>query len=269
MNSREMLSYFGLTAVPFTKEISTDRLQKLPSVEANLSAAQLLVETRGIGVITGKAGTGKSSLLRLLCHSLPPGLYKPFYICHSSVGIVEFYTHLVTAFGLQSALRRAAMFRDLKEHILSMNNTSHIHPVLLIDESHLLNNDILAEIRLLTNYQIDSMNALSVILCGAESLNRKFGLSMLESLANSITITISVDSLPKEVSLLRLWRQDSTADKARHGTYSPGRRGYHAYHRNHRQRRPDESLHGQKPTGRGRARTNRHPEIRGNKHHDP
>ena len=198
MNSREMLSYFGLTAAPFTKEISTDRLQKLPSVEANLSAAQLLVETRGIGVITGKAGTGKSSLLRLLCHSLPPGLYKPFYICHSSVGIVEFYTHLVTAFGLQSALRRAAMFRDLKEHILSMNNTSHIHPVLLIDESHLLNNDILAEIRLLTNYQIDSMNALSVILCGAESLNRKFGLSMLESLANSITITISVDSLPKE-----------------------------------------------------------------------
>jgi type II secretory pathway predicted ATPase ExeA len=193
-----MLSYFSLTALPFTKEISTDQLQRLPSVERNLSAAQLLVETRGIGVITGKAGTGKSSLLRLLCQSLPAGLFKPYYICHSSVGIVEFYTHLVTAFGLESCYRRAAMFRDFKDHVLSMNTTSHIHPVLLVDEAHLLNNDILAEIRLLTNYQIDSLNALSVILCGAESLNRKFGLSMLEALANSITITISVDSLAKE-----------------------------------------------------------------------
>jgi len=198
MNSREMLSYFNLTSVPFTKEIPTDQLLKLPSVERNLAAAQLLVETRGIGVITGKAGTGKSVLLRLLSDSLPPGLYKPFYICHSSVGIVEFYTHLVTAFGLERGYRRAAMFRDLKEHVLSMNNTAHVHPVLLIDESHLLNNDILAEIRLLTNYEIDSMNALTVILCGAESLSRKFGLSILEALANSITITISVESLSKE-----------------------------------------------------------------------
>ena len=200
MNSREMLSYFALTGVPFTKEISTEQLHRLPSVERNLAAAQLLVETRGIGVITGKAGTGKSCLLRLLSDSLPAGLYKPFYICHSSVGIVEFYTHLVTAFGLERCYRRAAMFRDLKDHVLSMNNTAHIHPVLLVDEAHLLNNDILAELRLLTNYQIDSMNALSIILCGAESLTRKFGLSMLESLANSITITISVDSLTKEES---------------------------------------------------------------------
>jgi type II secretory pathway predicted ATPase ExeA len=79
-----------------------------------------------------------------------------------------------------------------------MNNTSHVHPVLILDESHLLNNDILAEIRLLTNFSIDSVNALTVILCGSESLSRKFGLSMLESLANSITITISVEALPKE-----------------------------------------------------------------------
>jgi general secretion pathway protein A len=198
MNSRQMLSYFGLSSVPFTKEIPTEELQRLPSVESNLAAARLLVETRGIGVITGKAGTGKSCLLRLLAESLPPGLYKPLYICHSSVGIVEFYTHLVNVFGLEHCYRRAAMFRDLKDHVLSMNNTAHVHPVLLVDEAHLLNNDILAEIRLLTNYQIDSVNALSVILCGAESLSRKFGLSMLEALANSITITISVDSLSKE-----------------------------------------------------------------------
>jgi general secretion pathway protein A len=200
MRHREMLSYFGLSSSPFTKEIATRDLQMLPSVQRNLDAAGLLVDTRGIGVITGKAGTGKSCLLRLLADGLPPGLYKSFYLCHSSVGIVEFYTHLVTVFGLEACYRRAAMFRELKDHILAMSTNAHIHPVLLIDEAHLLNNDILAEIRLLTNYQIDSLNALTVVLCGAETLSRKFGLSMLEALANSITITISVDGLPKEES---------------------------------------------------------------------
>ena len=198
MNNRDMLSYFNLTALPFTKELPTDELQLLPSVERNLAAAQLLVETRGIGIISGKAGTGKSCLLRLLSDGLAPGLYKSFYLCHSSVAIGEFYTHLCSVLGLEPRFRRGTMFRDIKERILLMNDSSHIHPVLLIDESHLLSNDILADIRLLTNFHIDSRNALTVLLCGNETLRRKLGLTILEALANSITITISVDSLPKE-----------------------------------------------------------------------
>ena len=198
MNNREMLSYFNLTTLPFTKEIGTEKLLSLPSVEQNLAAAQLLVETRGIGVLTGKSGTGKSSLLRLLEDRLQPGLYKSYYLCHTSVGIVEFYTHLCDLFGLTPGFRRASMFRAIKEHILSMQNSSHIHPILIIDEAHLLNNDILSEIRLLTNLNIDSVNALTVLLCGNEHLPRRFGLSVLEPLASAITISISVETLPKE-----------------------------------------------------------------------
>ncbi len=65
MNSKEMLSYFGLAALPFTKEIPTEQLSLLPSVEKHLAAAQLLIDTRGTGVLVGKSGTGKSCLLRL------------------------------------------------------------------------------------------------------------------------------------------------------------------------------------------------------------
>jgi type II secretory pathway predicted ATPase ExeA len=198
MKHRELLSFFSLSATPFSKEIPTAQLHLLPSVKRNLASAHLLVETRGIGVISGKAGTGKSCLLRLLASQLTPGLYKSFYLCHASVGIMEFYTHLCSLFGLQIYARRAAMFRQLQQHILALTTTSHLHPVLFIDEAHLLSNDILAEIRLLTNFHIDSCNALSILLCGNEDLPRKFGLSILESLASSITVTIVVDSLPVE-----------------------------------------------------------------------
>ena len=110
------LSYFNLTGLPFTKEIPVDQLHLLPSVERNLAAAQLLVDTRGIGAITGKPGTGKSCLLRLLQQRLPAGLYRTFYLCHSSVGTVEFYTHLSVIFGLQPNYRRAAMFPRQLHH---------------------------------------------------------------------------------------------------------------------------------------------------------
>lgn len=79
--------------------------------------------------------------------------------------------------GLQPNYRRAAMFRDIKDRVLAMNNSSHVHPVLLVDEAHLLSPDILAGIRLRVNFEIDSLNALTVILCGSEMLTRKFGLS--------------------------------------------------------------------------------------------
>jgi len=47
-------------------------------------------------------------------------------------------------------------------------------------------------------YEIDSYNALTVLLCGLENISSQFGLSSLEPLANSITITIHVEGLPKE-----------------------------------------------------------------------
>jgi general secretion pathway protein A len=198
MAHSDIYSYFNLSSDPFSREISTEQLLMLPSIEHSLASAELLIETRGIGVMTGKSGTGKSTLIRMLVDRLQPGLYKSFYVCHSSVALVEFYSHLCDVFGLAPGCRRASMFRAIKEHVLNMHSSSHVHPVLLIDEAHLLNNDILAEIRLLTNFHTDSLNALTVLLCGNEQLPRRFGLSMLESLASAITVSISVEPLAKE-----------------------------------------------------------------------
>lgn len=196
--TKECLSYYNLTENPFSKEIKSENLLTLPSVEKAVKQAGFLTETKGIGVITGKSGTGKSCILRLLKTKLNKGLYKPIYLCHTSIGIHEFYTHFATAIGLEAKGRRASLFRAIKERIITLNKTSNIHPVLIIDEADKLSVEILNEIRLLTNFEYDSYNALTVILCGQESLEAKLGLSILESLANSITTSIITGSLPKE-----------------------------------------------------------------------
>jgi len=163
-----------------------------------MSSLRLLVETRGIGLLTGKSGSGKSCLLRKLLNELNGNLYKPLYVCHTSVGLTEFYTHLCVALGLEPVGRKATMFRLIKDRLFQLHCQSKIHPVLIIDEAHLLSTEILSDIRLLTNFEIDSVNALTVLLCGQESLNQKFGLTMLESLANSITISVHSEGLPKD-----------------------------------------------------------------------
>ena len=62
--------------------------------------------------------------------------------------------------GLEARCRRRSHHRypldaphhreDIKQHVLTLNNSAHVHPVLLIDEAHLLSTEILSEIRLLT-----------------------------------------------------------------------------------------------------------------------
>lgn len=184
--------------MPFDKEISTEKLLELPATKKAMGALRLLVETRGIGLLTGKSGSGKSCLLRKLLDELNSSLYKSLYLCHTSVGLTEFYAHLCVALGIEPGGRKAAMFRLIKDRLFQLHRQSKVHPVLVIDEAHLLSNEILCDIRLLTNFEIDSTNALTVLLCGQESLNQKFGLTMLESLANSITISVQTEGLPKD-----------------------------------------------------------------------
>ncbi|RKX82560.1 MAG: hypothetical protein DRP70_16205 [Spirochaetes bacterium] len=198
MKMREVYSHFNLSADPFTREIKTEHLKKLPGVNEALGGLQILFDTRGIGILTGKSGSGKTCLLRIATEALHQGTYQSHYICHTSVGILEFYTHLCHSFGLQPGGRRAPMFQAIHDHILNMHRTKHVHPVLIIDEADKLGNDILQEIRMLTNFNYDSQNALTILLCGQEPLIQKLGLTSLESLANSVTVTVRMNTLKRE-----------------------------------------------------------------------
>jgi general secretion pathway protein A len=198
MEMREVYAHFNLSGDPFTKEIKTEALQKLPGMKTALEQMQVLFTTKGIGILTGKSGSGKSCLLRMACQALPTGIYKSVYVHHTSVGILEFYTHLCDVFGLQPCGRRAAMFKLIHDHILHLNNSNRMHPILIIDEADKLGNDILQEIRLIANFDFDSINAITILLSGQEPLLQKLGLSILESLANSVTVTMHLQTLEME-----------------------------------------------------------------------
>jgi type II secretory pathway predicted ATPase ExeA len=196
--SDALLGYYNLHSHPFSKEVPTHNLLMLESFKPYMQQLHVLVHMRGIGVMTGKSGTGKSSLIRKMCDELNPGIYKPLYICHTSVSLNEFYYHIASALGLQPPARKAKMFKSIKERLWQLHSSHKVHPILFIDEAHLLRTEILADLRLLLNFEIDSVNACTVLLCGGQQLPLKFSLSALEPLANSITMSIEIECLKEE-----------------------------------------------------------------------
>jgi len=193
-----LLSFFSMQADPFSRDIDTARLLSLPSIGEALDSLSFFCQRRGIGVLAGKSGSGKSCLLRMLCAALPPGLYRPVYLCHTSVSVTEFYGHVANAFMLRPNGRRASLFRAIKDHVVQLHRAEHIHPVLIVDEAHLLSIDVLLELRQLLNFQYDAETCLSVLLCGQDELLFKLRLSILEPLANSVTTTVMAKSLTQD-----------------------------------------------------------------------
>jgi type II secretory pathway predicted ATPase ExeA len=194
----DMLSYFGMSCDPFAHDLDQSRLLRLPSIEDSLSSLGFFCDRRGIGVLVGKSGVGKSCLIRLLVSTLPVGLYRPVYLCHSTVSVTEFYGHLAAAFNLPVCGRRASLFRAIQDHVLQLNRSNKIHPILIIDEAQCLSNDILVELRQLLNFQYDSETCMSILLCGQEEFLARLRLSFLESLANSVTTTVVMKPLLSE-----------------------------------------------------------------------
>jgi type II secretory pathway predicted ATPase ExeA len=195
---REMLSFFGMQSDPFGRDIDTARLVQLPTVTNALGDLSFFCQRRGIGILAGKSGSGKSCLLRLLAAGLPTGLFRPVYLCHSTVTVGEFYGHLASAFNLPSRGRRAVLFRTIKDHVVQLHRTDKIHPILILDEAHALSDEILVELRQLLNFQYDSETCLSILLCGQDELLARLRLSILEPLANSITTTVFLKPLTQE-----------------------------------------------------------------------
>jgi len=70
--------------------------------------------------------------------------------------------------------------------------------VLIVDEAHHLRNEVLEDLRLLTNYQMDSENRLCLLLVGLTELRRRLSMAVHESLAQRIVVRYHLAGLARE-----------------------------------------------------------------------
>jgi type II secretory pathway predicted ATPase ExeA len=65
---------------------------------------------------------------------------------------------------------RAAVFRQIRTEVSRLSGEARQKPILIVDEAHHLRSDVLEDLRLLTNYAMDSDDRLCVVLIGHPEL---------------------------------------------------------------------------------------------------
>ncbi|MBP7571021.1 MAG: AAA family ATPase, partial [Acidobacteria bacterium] len=184
--------HFGLTGHPFSPEIAPDDLfLSSPARELEVRLTHLL-DLRGIGLVTGDAGSGKTCACRRVLARLHTGLYRVIYVSLSTGNVMDLYKTISWEMGLAVERSRAALYRQIRTEVSRLCTDARIRPVLVVDEAHHLRADVLEDLRLLTNYQMDAENRLCLLLLGQTELRRRLTMAVHEALAQRIVIRYHV-----------------------------------------------------------------------------
>src|SRR5919106_1116869 len=173
--------HFALTHFPFDLELEPEALFASATLAEAEGRLKHLLELRAIGLVTGEAGSGKTTVCRKIAAALHPGLYRVFYVPLSTGNVMDMYKSIGWELGLPTERNRASAFRVIRAEITRLTLEAKQRPVLIIDEAHHLRNEILEDLRLLTNYEMDSQNRLCLLLVGMTELRRRLAMAVHES----------------------------------------------------------------------------------------
>ena len=121
-------------------------------------------------MLVGEPGVGKTCVLRALRHRLPQAGFRLTYCHNATLGRRDFYRQLCLALGLTPSATAAAVFYAVATHVEELGR-ERVHPVFLLDEAHLLHQDMLDHLHILLNYEWDSRALLSLVLVGLPELD--------------------------------------------------------------------------------------------------
>lgn len=190
--------HFGFNGYPFGHEIAPDEMYASASMRELGSRLGHLVEMSGIGLVTGDSGSGKSSACRAMAARLHTGLYKVFYVPLSTGNPMDMYKSIAWEMGLGVERSRAALYRQIKNEVTRLSTETRTRPVLILDEAHWLRSDVLEEMRLLTNYAMDSECRLCLLFCGQTELRRRIAMAVHEALSQRIVVRYHLPPLTRE-----------------------------------------------------------------------
>jgi len=196
----QLRSFFGLKSIPFAKDLDPHRLFSSAGFQDALDRLRYLVDRGGTGAIFGAPGCGKSTLLRHFIDSLGKATHVVSYVDHAACATVDLYRLIALGFQIEPRYRKADVLREIKDRVLKLSRGQKLRVLLVIDDAHLLPRPFLDELRLLTSFDQDSSDDLTLILAGHPQLESNLRLAVNEALAQRIVMRVRLRSLhPQEV----------------------------------------------------------------------
>ena len=161
--------YYGLKAEPF--RLSPDhrfcfKHQSYSKAKAYMQYAFQRAE--GFVVITGRPGTGKTTLVNDLVESLASTQAKVAMLVCTQLEADDLLRMVADAFGLPADTNHKSLLLQRLTKLFTNGYTSGVRSLLIIDEAQDLSTCALEELRLLTNLQLNGQPLLQIFLLGQD-----------------------------------------------------------------------------------------------------
>ncbi|MEC1722551.1 ExeA family protein [Schinkia azotoformans] len=191
-------SFYSLSQAPFSKDLRPSDAFLSTDYQGALGALDYLRKSKGMGLLIGDPGVGKTFTLRSFKDSLNPSLYHVIYFPLSTGGVMDFYRGLVYGLGEEPKFRKVDLFRQIQQGIERMAGDRKITPVFILDEMHMAKDAFLQDLALLFNFQMDSTNPFILILSGLPHLKTRLTLNHHRPLSQRIIMKYEIQPLSKE-----------------------------------------------------------------------
>src|ERR1700747_3340733 len=191
--------FFGLRANPFNVNPAPRYLFLTRHTEEALACLTYGIQSRkGFVLLTGEVGTGKTTLINKLLEWLRLQQVATAFIFNSRLNVPQFLDYMMADFGIPCESRsKSQMLLRLYNWLLDRYRAGET-AVMIVDEAQSLTDEVLEEIRMLTNLETYTEKLLQIVLSGQPEFEEKLNLPQLRQLRQRIMIRCKTGPLTKE-----------------------------------------------------------------------
>jgi type II secretory pathway predicted ATPase ExeA len=181
-------SFFNFSVSPFENNLDQRFLFLSEDHKEVLAALLYFIQTKkGSAIVCGDVGTGKTMLINSFLDRLPETV-KPIIIFNPHVSFLDVLSYIAKMLEIRRPGENIQQLTEEIKNALIALKTQDKHVVLIIDEAHLLSDQGLEEIRLLSNIETPDQKLLHILLVGQYALSHKLDRAEMQHLRTRINI---------------------------------------------------------------------------------
>jgi general secretion pathway protein A len=191
--------FFGLRANPFNVNPDPRYLFLTRHTEEALACLTYGIQSRkGFVLLTGEVGTGKTTLLNKLMEWLRVQQVATAFIFNSQMNVPQFLEYMMADFGIPcDSKSKSQILLKLYNWLLDRYRAGET-AVLIVDEAQNLSDEVLEEIRLMTNLETFTEKLLQIVVVGQPELEQKLKQPNLRQLRQRLTLRAKTYPLTME-----------------------------------------------------------------------
>jgi general secretion pathway protein A len=190
--------HFGFLDLPFNVTPNPRFSYDNPVYREAFATLRYGIEARkGFIVVTGEVGTGKTTLLKAVIRSVESTVHTAF-IFNPKLNFNELVRSILTDLGIaESRQDRFSLMAKLNDYLIEQFKKDHIVAI-LIDEAQDLSDELLEDIRLLSNFETDSNRLIQIVLIGQPELEQRLDQPQLRQVKQRVTLRCRLTPLPSD-----------------------------------------------------------------------